>query len=110
MQRSRHPPQRRCPCIPGQLGLADRPPSDLINTASIPPTLAGATHGQTTTKKVTISPTTTPTGAAPVETTIRTDHGSHREQASMIRRYIAWRNRNAHDRRLGEIINRANVA
>jgi transposase len=39
-----------------------------------------------------------------------TDHGSHREQASMIRRYIAWRNRSAHDRRLGEIINRANVA
>jgi hypothetical protein len=28
----------------------------------------------------------------------------------MIRRYIAWRNRNARDRRLGEIINRANVA
>jgi hypothetical protein len=31
-----------------------------------------------------------------------TDHASHHEQASMIRRYIAWRNRNAHDRRLGE--------
>jgi hypothetical protein len=39
-----------------------------------------------------------------------TDHASHTEQASMIRRYIAWRNRNAHDRRLGEIVNRANVA
>jgi transposase len=39
-----------------------------------------------------------------------TDHASHTEQASMIRRYIAWRNRNAHDRRLGEITNRANVA
>jgi hypothetical protein len=39
-----------------------------------------------------------------------TDHVSHAEQASMIRRYIAWRNRNAHDCRLGEIINRANVA
>jgi DDE superfamily endonuclease len=39
-----------------------------------------------------------------------TDHASHAEQASMIRRYIAWRNRNARDRRLGEIINRANVA
>jgi hypothetical protein len=25
-----------------------------------------------------------------------TDHTSHHEQASMIRRYIAWRNRNAH--------------
>jgi hypothetical protein len=28
----------------------------------------------------------------------------------MIRRYIAWRNRNAHDERLKTIINRANVA
>jgi transposase len=39
-----------------------------------------------------------------------TDHRSHVEQASMIRRYIAWRNRNAHDWRLKTIINRANVA
>jgi transposase len=39
-----------------------------------------------------------------------TDHASHAEQASMIRRYIAWRNRNAHDQRLREIVNRANVA
>jgi hypothetical protein len=39
-----------------------------------------------------------------------TDHASHAEQASMIRRYIAWRNRNARDRRLSEIVNRANVA
>jgi hypothetical protein len=39
-----------------------------------------------------------------------TDHHGHAEQASMIRRYVAWRNRNARDRRLGEIINRANVA
>jgi hypothetical protein len=39
-----------------------------------------------------------------------TDHASHDEQASMIRRYIAWRNRNTRDRRLGKIINRANVA
>jgi hypothetical protein len=29
---------------------------------------------------------------------------------AQIRRYIAWRNRYAHDRRLGEIVNRANVA
>jgi hypothetical protein len=28
----------------------------------------------------------------------------------MIRRYISWRNRNAHDKRLREIVNRANVA
>jgi hypothetical protein len=28
----------------------------------------------------------------------------------MIRRYIAWRNRNARDERLREIVNRANVA
>ena len=39
-----------------------------------------------------------------------TDHTSHREQASMIRRYIHWRNRNAHDRALRELIKRANVA
>jgi len=39
-----------------------------------------------------------------------TDHGSHAEQASMIRRYIRWRNRNAHDQQLAEIINRGNVA
>jgi hypothetical protein len=39
-----------------------------------------------------------------------TDHPSHQQQASMIRRYITWRNRNAHDRRLREIVNRANVA
>jgi hypothetical protein len=39
-----------------------------------------------------------------------TDHTSHLEQASMIRRYIAWRNQNAHDQRLREIIDRAKVA
>jgi hypothetical protein len=39
-----------------------------------------------------------------------TDHASHREQGSMIRCYIAWRNRHARDQRLGRIINRANVA
>ncbi|MBF4476694.1 IS630 family transposase [Rhodococcus rhodochrous] len=39
-----------------------------------------------------------------------TDHGSHREQASMIRRYIIWRNKHAEDQRLREIIDRANVA
>jgi hypothetical protein len=39
-----------------------------------------------------------------------TDHSSHAEQASMIRRYIDWRNRNANDKRLKAIINRANVA
>ena len=39
-----------------------------------------------------------------------TDHGSHREQASMIRRYIIWRNRNAHDKALRELVKRANVA
>lgn len=38
-----------------------------------------------------------------------TDHPSHHAQASMIRRYIAWRNRNAHDRRFREIVNRAKV-
>ncbi len=34
----------------------------------------------------------------------------HKEQASMIRRYIIWRNRNAHDRALRELVKRANVA
>jgi transposase len=39
-----------------------------------------------------------------------TDHASHKEQASMIRRYIIWRNRNAHDWALRELVKRANVA
>src|ERR671918_782175 len=39
-----------------------------------------------------------------------TDHESHHAQARMIRRYIAWRNRNAHDKALRELVNRANVA
>jgi transposase len=39
-----------------------------------------------------------------------TDHNNHEEQGRMIRRYIAWRNRNAHDRNLREVIKRANVA
>ena len=39
-----------------------------------------------------------------------TDHASHKEQASMIRRYVIWRNRNAHDRALQKLIKRANVA
>ena len=39
-----------------------------------------------------------------------TDHASHRQQASMIRRYIIWRNRNAQDRALRELVKRANVA
>ena len=39
-----------------------------------------------------------------------TDHGSHAEQANMIRRYIAWRNRNANYKRPKTITNRANVA
>jgi transposase len=39
-----------------------------------------------------------------------TDHESHQVQARMIRRYIAWRNRNAHDKALRELVKRANVA
>jgi len=39
-----------------------------------------------------------------------TDHATRREQGSMIRRYIAWRNRNTSDPRLHRIIKRANVA
>jgi transposase len=36
-----------------------------------------------------------------------TDHPSHREQASMIRRYIAWRNHHTTDPRLRKVIKRA---
>ena len=39
-----------------------------------------------------------------------TDHASHEEQGSMIRRYIIWRNNHAYDERLRRIIDRANVA
>jgi transposase len=39
-----------------------------------------------------------------------TDHASHKEQASMIRRYIIWRNNHAYDERLRRVITRANVA
>ena len=39
-----------------------------------------------------------------------TDHKSHEEQNSMIRRYIIWRNRNAQDKTLRELVKRANVA
>jgi transposase len=38
-----------------------------------------------------------------------TDHPSHREQASMIRRYIAWRNRNNTDPQLRKVIRRAST-
>ena len=39
-----------------------------------------------------------------------TDHRDHATQARMIRRYIAWRNRHAHDDRLRELVKRASVA
>jgi transposase len=39
-----------------------------------------------------------------------TDHPSHQEQGSMIRRYIIWRNNHAYDERLRRVIDRANVA
>jgi transposase len=39
-----------------------------------------------------------------------TGHASHKEQASMIRRYIIWRNNHAYDEKLRRIVNRANVA
>jgi transposase len=38
-----------------------------------------------------------------------TDHPSHTEQASMIRRYIAWRNRHTADRQLRRVIQRAEL-
>jgi len=39
-----------------------------------------------------------------------TAHATHRQQGSMIRRYIAWRNRNTSNPRLRRIVERANVA
>jgi hypothetical protein len=39
-----------------------------------------------------------------------TDHATHDEQASMIRRYIAWPNRNTDNPRLRRSVERANVA
>jgi hypothetical protein len=39
-----------------------------------------------------------------------TDHRLAEEQNSIIRRYIIWRNRNAHDKTLRELVKRANVA
>jgi len=39
-----------------------------------------------------------------------TDHATHREQGSMIRCYIAWRNRSTNNPRLRRIVDRATVA
>lgn len=39
-----------------------------------------------------------------------TDHRAHREQGSMIRRYIIWRNRHVEDQQLRRIVTRANAA
>ncbi|MGH7751961.1 MAG: IS630 family transposase, partial [Gemmatimonadales bacterium] len=39
-----------------------------------------------------------------------TDHASHKEQGSMIRRYIIWRNGHTTDARLRKVIDRANIA
>jgi transposase len=39
-----------------------------------------------------------------------TDHRSHEEQASMIRRYIIWRNRHAEDEALREIVTKNRAA
>ena len=38
-----------------------------------------------------------------------TDHDTHREQARMIRRYIAWRNRHTTDPQLRKVIKRAST-
>jgi transposase len=38
-----------------------------------------------------------------------TDHATHREQAGMIRRYIAWRNRHTTDPKLRKVIKRAST-
>ena len=39
----------------------------------------------------------------------RTDHNTHREQASLIRRYIIWRNSHATDPRLRKVLKRAAI-
>jgi transposase len=39
-----------------------------------------------------------------------TDHATHKQQASMICRYIIWRNNHAYDQRLRQVVIRANVA
>ena len=39
-----------------------------------------------------------------------TDHATHHQQASMIRRYIIWRNNHAYNERLRQVVARANVA
>jgi hypothetical protein len=39
-----------------------------------------------------------------------TGHATHKEQGSIIRRYIIWRNRHAADERLREVVAKANVA
>jgi hypothetical protein len=39
-----------------------------------------------------------------------TGHASHKEQASMIGRYIIWRSNHAYDERLRRVIEWANVA
>ena len=38
-----------------------------------------------------------------------TDHATHREQARMIRRYIAWRNRHTTDPKLRKVVKRAST-
>ena len=39
-----------------------------------------------------------------------TDHASHKQQGSMIRRYIIWRNRHTNDQQLRGLVDKANVA
>ncbi|MEV5317368.1 helix-turn-helix domain-containing protein [Streptomyces sp. NPDC052687] len=39
-----------------------------------------------------------------------TDHADHKEQGSMIRRYVIWRNRHADDRHLRAVVDRADTA
>lgn len=39
-----------------------------------------------------------------------TGHASHKNQGSIIHRYIIWRNRHADDQRLRAVVARANVA
>jgi hypothetical protein len=57
-----------------------------------------------------VEPYRGPVHRAAVLTLDGTDHQTHDEQASMIGRYVAWRNRNTDNPRLHRIVESANVA
>ena len=68
-----------------------------LNWPTCRPTPAGSTGSRPSSRRSVTSPSMAPTT-------------SHKEQASMIRRYIIWRKRNAQDKTLRELVKRGNVA